>query len=103
MKSCIAVLASLSGGLACRFQPRRAWRQNLQQRPQVPFIFAPAAERTREQRLAHLPSARGRHRPLGLMEVEAGGLPIETQEFDQAPALALQIRNQSFVVDRQHA
>jgi hypothetical protein len=56
----------------------------------VAFILAPPAERAGEQRLAHLPAARGQYRPLGLVEVEAGRLPVEVQEFNQTPALARQ-------------
>src|SRR5215472_4080499 len=89
--------------LSGRFGSCSTLRQNLQQRLQVALILAPPANRAGEHRLAYLPAARGHDRPLGLMEVEAGGLPIEVEELDQAPALALQIRDQGLVVDRQHA
>src|SRR5215468_8240637 len=79
----------LSAGFPGVFPTRSALRQNPQQRPQVAFIVAPAANRAGEQRLAYLPGARSQHRSFGLMEVEAGGLPIEVEELEQAPALAL--------------
>src|SRR5215472_12067309 len=84
--------------LSGRFGSCSTLRQNLQQRLQVPFVVAPAANRAGEQRLAYLPGARSQHRSFGLMEVEAGRLPIETQEFDQSPTLPLQIRDQHLVV-----
>ena len=67
------------GGIAAR-------RQYLKERLQMPGVMPPAPDRAVEDRLPHLPETGRENRPLGAMELEAAGFPVETEEFDQAPA-----------------
>src|SRR6266851_1817782 len=67
------------------------------------LVMVPASDRSRVDLLANLPHAQCRDRALRAVEVEAGRLPIETEEIDQPAALPLEIANQRLVIDGQHA
>src|SRR5271165_4255104 len=68
----------------------------------MPLVFSPASDRAGKEGLANLPKARSEDRPLCFMKFEASGLPVETEEFDQPPALCFQVGYQLLVVDHQH-
>ena len=70
--------------------------------PDAVRIFA-SGLRSGEQWLAYLPCACGQDRSLGLIEVEAGRLPIQPEEFNQPAAFAFQIGDQRLVVNCEHA
>ena len=55
----------------------------------MPSVMAPATDPAVIKRLAHLPQALGSHRPLGLVELEAGRLPRQAEEVDQLARLAM--------------
>jgi len=61
----------------------------------------PAADRTGIQRLTHLPLAGGQDFTFGLMEIQAGGVPVQAQEVDHAPALALQVTDHVLIMHLQ--
>lgn len=62
-------------------------------------VVSPTPDRTIVERLAHLPSARGRHDPRRTMELEASQLPLEAEERDEAPALTFEVSDHILVPD----
>jgi len=68
----------------------------------MPLVAPPTPDRACVEWLAHLPGAGSEDRPFRPIEIETGGLPVEAEELNQAPALALQVRDQLLVVDRHH-
>src|SRR5437660_12138566 len=63
------------------------------------FVTPPPADRTGVNRLPDLPMADRGDGSLGPVKIEAGRFPVEPEEFDQPPALALEIADQPFVID----
>src|SRR3974390_2200763 len=76
--------------------------QRVKQRSEMPLIITPTSHRSHEQRLPHLPTARGHDRALRLVEIQAGGLPRQTEKTDQPAAFGFQAGNQRFIADRHH-
>jgi len=52
--------------------------------------MAPASDRMAVKRLANLPATGSDDRPLGAVEVEAGGLPVKAKKIDNSSAFAFE-------------
>src|SRR6266850_1551110 len=66
------------------------------------FVMPPPADRTGVDRLADLPMTDRGDGSLGPVKIEAGGFPVEPEEFDQPAALAFKIADQPLVIDLDH-
>src|ERR1700732_2353620 len=77
--------------------------QRGQQRPQMVGMRLPAALRGFINRLAHLIDAGGAYHAAGLMEIQAGVVPGQADEIDQAFRFAFQIVDYRFVIDLDEA
>src|SRR5207253_9734229 len=69
---------------------------------EMPLALPPTPDGAAEDRLPHFPETGREYRSLGAMELKAGGLPVEGEEYDQPPALALRVADQRLVIYRQH-
>src|SRR5207244_11686209 len=76
--------------------------QHIKDRLQMPLVMPPTPDGAAEDRLPHFPETGREYWSLGAMELKAGGLPVEAEEFDQPPALALRVADHRLVIDRQH-
>src|SRR5262249_37654459 len=76
--------------------------QHIEERLQMALVMPPTFDRPTKDRLSNLPETGREDRAIGTMKIEASGLPVEPEEFDQTPALALGIGDQRLVVDGQH-
>jgi len=75
--------------------------QALQHRAKMGTVATPAAHRTGIQRLANLPEARRRDRPIRFVEFQASGIPVKAQEGDKTAAFGFQVRDQRLVMNFQ--
>ncbi len=66
------------------------------------LVAPPGAERARVERLAHLLGARGPHRPLRLVEAQAGLLERQAAVVEDAAHLRLEVPDRLLVVHVQH-
>jgi len=69
----------------------------LEKRGKSGLVMAPAADRFRVDRLAHLSEASCPDRSVERVELAAGGVPREAGRLDQPPALRLEVGDQIFV------
>src|SRR6201999_3423243 len=65
-------------------------------------IVSPTAHRTLVQWLPHLPLTRRHYYPFGIVECQAGGIPIQAKERDEPTATGLQILHEILISHFQH-
>ena len=71
--------------------------QRLHERPQKFFIGLPAADGGGMDGLAHLPVGGRAYGALGLVKGQAGVVPFEPEEIDDAPAFLLEAADEGLV------
>ena len=70
----------------------------IEERAEVGLVLAPDADGLGVNRLAHLHEAGRTHDASVRMEVEAGWVPIETQEFDQPARLTFGVGHEQLIL-----